>query len=103
MPLTVRVSETNNAVMIYITGRFDFNLHRDFRHAYEDVQQRLPKPAFTIDLGGTEYMDSSALGMLLLLREYAGGDQAAVSIINARPEVKKILDIANFNRLFKLG
>ena len=103
MPLTVRVSETNNTVVIHITGRFDFNLHRDFRHAYEDVQQRLPKPVFTIDLSGTEYMDSSALGMLLLLREYAGGDQAAVSIINARPEVKKILDIANFNRLFKLG
>ena len=103
MPLTVRVSETNNTVVIHVTGRFDFNLHRDFRYAYEDASKRLVKPSFIIDLGGTEYMDSSALGMLLLLREHTGGDKGVVNIINARPEVKKILEIASFGRLFKLA
>jgi len=103
MPLTVRVSEKTNEVVILITGRFDFNLHRDFRYAYEDACKRLANPAFIIDLGGTEYMDSSALGMMLLLREHIGGDKGVVSIINARPEVKKILEIASFGRLFKLA
>jgi len=103
MPLTVRVSEKTNEVVIHITGRFDFNLHRDFRYAYEDAQKRLDKPGFTIDLAGTEYMDSSALGMMLLLREHIGGDKGVVSIINARPEVKKILEIASFGHLFKLA
>lgn len=102
MPLTVRVSEKNNEVVIHVTGRFDFSLHRDFRYAYEDASKRLVKPSFIIDLGGTEYMDSSALGMLLLLREHTGGDKGVVNIINARPEVKKILEIASFGRLFKL-
>ena len=47
-------------------------------------------------------MDSSALGMLLLLREHAGGDRASIKIVHCQPEVKKILTIANFHPLFCL-
>lgn len=47
-------------------------------------------------------MASSALGMLLLLREHAGDDKADVKIVRCRPEVKKILTIANFHHLFHL-
>lgn len=102
MPVTVQISEKNNEVIIRITGMFDFNLHRDFRQAYESAQKHLAKPLFVIDLSGADYVDSSALGMLLLLRKHAGGDQDAVRIINAQPEVRKILEIANFNCLFKV-
>ena len=57
---------------------------------------------YTVDLAGTDYLDSSALGMLLLLREHAGGEGAAIQIINASPDVKKILDVANFGKLFDI-
>ena len=50
----------------------------------------------------TTYLDSSALGMLLLLRDHAGGDQAEVEIVNCSPDVKKILTISNFDQLFKI-
>ncbi len=49
-----------------------------------------------------EYMDSSALGMLLLLRERAGGDNAQIDIVNCNPGPEKILKAANFNRLFNI-
>ena len=45
---------------------------------------------------------SLSLGMLLLLREHAGGDQANIQIVHCQPEVKKILTIANFHHLFYL-
>jgi len=45
-------------------------------------------------------VDSSALGMLLVLRDKVGNQQSAIKIINARPDVKKILTIANFDKLF---
>jgi hypothetical protein len=39
--------------------------------------------------------------MLLLLRQYAGGDHAQVTLARPSPSVRKILSIANFHRLFR--
>lgn len=102
MPLTTKISDDGATVVISISGRFDFGIHREFRNAYEKAEAKTPTPKYLVDLGGTEYMDSSALGMLLLLREHAGGDRAEVSIVNCRPVIKEILDIANFDKLFNI-
>ena len=40
--------------------------------------------------------------MLLLLRDYAGGDSAQILIVNCNPDVRKILSISNFEQLFKI-
>jgi len=98
MPLTTSVS--GDTTTIAISGRFDFNLHKEFREAYK-AQGNGGK--FIIDLQGTEYMDSSALGMLLLLREHAGGDQSDINISNASAEINKILTISNFHKLFSVA
>jgi len=102
MSLSTRISDDGTSVTIAISGRFDFGIHREFRNAYEKAEVKTPHPKFIVDLGGTEYMDSSALGMLLLLREHAGGDRSDVTIINCRPVIKEILDIANFDKLFTI-
>jgi anti-anti-sigma factor len=98
MTLATQTSQDGKVVTISIHGRFDFSVHRDFRNAYEKILQ--PGVVVVVDLGQTEYVDSSALGMLLLLREYAGGDTAAIKLVHGSPEVKKILTIANFHQLF---
>ncbi len=103
MSLSTRVADDGKQVVISISGRFDFNLHREFRLAYENLAGTVGKPRYVVDLGGTEYLDSSALGMLLLLREYAGGDQSDITISNCRSEIKDILDISNFHKLFKIA
>jgi anti-anti-sigma factor len=54
-----------------------------------------------LDLAGTEYMDSSALGMLLLLHDYAK-DASSIEIINCSPDIKAIFAISNFQKLFKI-
>ncbi|NOY62525.1 MAG: STAS domain-containing protein [Gammaproteobacteria bacterium] len=89
-------------VEIAISGRFDFSVHREFREAYENAVIDTPNPKYVLNLGSTEYMDSSALGMLLLLREYAGGDKCDIKITRCGPEIKEILDISNFNKLFDI-
>ncbi|MDH5693455.1 MAG: STAS domain-containing protein [Gammaproteobacteria bacterium] len=99
MPITSSVSGDGNTVTISITGRFDFNDHSSFRDAYRD---RPPSANYLLDLSATDYMDSSALGMLLLLREHAGGESAKISIGGSKPEIKKILTIANFQKLFEI-
>jgi len=102
MSINSTVSASGDTVTIKISGRFDFSIHRDFRQAYEGAKPTSNKPCFVVDLSETEYMDSSALGMLLLLREHAGDDNANVKITNCRPVIKEILDIANFDKLFSI-
>lgn len=91
---------TDEQVTIKIKGRFDFSTHQDFRAAYEKKSAAL---RYVVDLKDTNYLDSSALGMLLLLRDHAGGDRSDVQLVNCNPDVTKILAISNFSKLFKIG
>jgi anti-anti-sigma factor len=94
----VRTSSLGSCLTIHVEGRFDFNCHQQFRRAYEGPATSYTE--YVVDLRGTEYIDSAALGMLLMLRESAGS--ATVRITNSRPAVRKILQIANFNTLFAI-
>lgn len=100
MSITSNFSSDGDILTIAIIGRFDFSCLQLFKGAYESV---IPKPkAYVIDLKGSEYLDSSALGMLLALREFAGGDQADITVTNCNPDVKKILIITKLDDLFKI-
>lgn len=101
MAINSSVSSDGSQLTISIEGRFDFSAHQDFRRCYEALQAR-PR-SYRVDLGGTTYLDSSALGMLLLLRDHAGGDAASVTIVNCNPDVKKILKLSNFEQLFSIS
>ena len=56
-----------------------------------------------VDLKEATYLDSSALGMLLLLRDHAGGDESDIRVVNSSTDVKKILAISNFDKLFDIS
>ncbi len=87
---------------ILLRGRFDFGAHREFKSSYEPPLSALDIRELEIDMGGVEYLDSSALGMLLILKERAGATNKRVAITNCRGAVKQVLDIANFSKLFEI-
>lgn len=99
------ISSSNNSdgteLTIRISGRFDFSSHQAFREAYENLPVK-PR-SYIVDMHDATYLDSSALGMLLLLRDYAGGDSARISIQHCNNDVKKILTISNFEQLFSIS
>jgi len=102
MPITSTLSDDKKSLTITIQGRFDFSSLQAFRTNYEKVA---PKPQnFTVDLKETDYIDSSALGMLLALRDYAGDDKnSEIKIINANPDVRQILLITKLDEMFKVA
>jgi len=101
MSITSSVSENGKNVTISVSGKFDFQLYDEFRSSYVDTHGAGVQ--YLVDLSGTDYLDSSALGMLLLLREHAGGEGSRIDISNASADVKKILDVANFGKLFEIN
>ncbi len=99
MGIDMTVSDDGNSVSIAIAGKFDFQVYDEFRSAY--TRTAGTGVSYKLDLSATDYLDSSALGMLLLLREHAGGETADIEITRVSPEVRKILEVANFGKLFK--
>lgn len=100
MGITSQLSADHKELTIGVDGRFDFRVYDAFRGVYSDLDSSVSR--YVIDLKNAEHMDSSALGMLLLLREHAGGDAADIRIVDPQPEVRNVLDIANFEKLFKI-
>jgi len=99
MAVSSSQSSNGNQVNVVVSGRFDFNDHMQFRDAYRSYPA---SATYVLDMTAADYMDSSALGMLLLLREHAGGDSAKIQIVGCKEEIKKILSIANFQKLFEI-
>ena len=103
MSVATEVSADGQKVTISIKGRFDFGKHQEFRDSYEHI---VKKPeTYVVDLKEATYLDSSALGMLLLLRDYAEvqGREPDVRVINSSSDVRKILAISNFDKLFDIS
>jgi len=98
--MSISTSTEGSKQTINVQGRFDFSVQAEFRKAYEEAAS---SSTFILNFAAADYMDSSALGMLLLLRDYAGGDAAKVELKNCRSEIKNILEISNFQKLFKIN
>lgn len=92
----------NGRSTLSLSGRFDFHSHREFRAAYEKALEEAAVREIEINFSEVDYLDSSALGMLLLLREKAEAIGKAVLLSGLQGTVKQVLDIANFGKLFTI-
>ena len=99
MPVSSSVNGSN--VTISVAGRFDFSSHKEFRETYANTDGSTCH--YIVDMSATEYIDSSALGMLLLLREFASSDKDRITLQGASNDVKDILVVSNFDKLFTLA
>ena len=99
MAITTLKYLDGKGLKIKISGRFEFSQHQQFREAYAGVDPK--STSFIIDLAGASYMDSAALGMLLILRERAGGLNADITLAGFNHSIRQILQISHFENLFK--
>ena len=100
--MQVNLKTSGDAAIISLGGRFDFKIHPDFKRCTEAALQHTGVRNIEVNLDAVDYLDSSALGMLLLLREQAQGKGMTVALRNCRGAVKEILDIANFGTIFPI-
>ncbi len=100
MQITTRSADTT--FTLALQGRFDFHSHREFRESYQAALDSGATREIEIDFRGVDYLDSSALGMLLLLREKADALGKQVTLAHMHGMVKQVLDVANFGKLFNM-
>jgi anti-anti-sigma factor len=82
-------------------GQFTFSDNARFRELLDGVVSESPKQV-VLDVAQVSYVDSAALGMLLLLREAAETNNTNVIIAGANGQVLKILELSRFHDLFEM-
>jgi anti-anti-sigma factor len=103
MIMSVQVIYTDGNATLAIRGRFDFNIHKDFRTCSEEALAKSTVKSIEVNLREVSYLDSSALGMLLLLRdkaEQSGGKRIVLCAVSGM--VEQVLEVANFDKLFTI-
>lgn len=99
MAVTAQESDNGEEVTVSIDGRFDYRVYDSFKASYSSIAQ--DSKQINVDLSKTDYMDSSALGMLLMLREHVGR-AVNILLVEPTPDVMRVLAIANFDKLFSI-
>jgi len=100
--MSINVQIHNRAGRITMSGRFDFQVHRAFKDAYTPLLDNTAVHEIEIEMGHVDYLDSSALGMLMLLNERAKAANKSVSLLNTSGVVSQVLEVANFSKLFNI-
>ena len=100
MTVSTRFLESDNKAVITIAGEFNFQSHKAFLKA---VRSTPKASSYEVDLTEVTAVDSSALGMLLILRDIAGGDSAQVSLHGANDDLKNIFQLTKFSNLFHIS
>lgn len=86
-------------VTIKVSGELGYDTRREFRAAYQNQPRNT---RFTVELFNATGIDSAALGMLLILLEHAGGHKDNVHLVGCNSDIKKLLEIAQFNVLMTI-
>lgn len=99
MPILTDLSDSGSALTIKIIGKFQFPMASEFRRAYTNIDE-IEK--YSLDLQESDYLDSSALGMIIALWEFVERDKNRITVVNANEEVRTILKSANFDQLVNM-
>ncbi|NMH59435.1 STAS domain-containing protein [Alteromonas ponticola] len=101
MAISTNWEQANRSLTITMDEKFDYSKVQEFRHAYTDTPESPNQ--IVVDLAETQYIDSSALGMLLNMQKFFNENGIKYHIVNSRPQVARILKISRFDKKFVIS
>lgn len=100
--MTFAIRTDAQAGLLHLEGTFTFDGHAAFKASTSEFLETSGFHTLILDLSGVAYMDSAALGMLLLLRERAQAKGMQVVLSRPAPPVAAILTVVQFGKLFEI-
>jgi len=96
--MQIDTSTKGDAVLVTLAGRFEFGTRQDYKQVIAQIVQdgylRL-----VLDLEQVTFLDSSALGLLLLTDQKFKLKQGTVGLVNPTGYVRQVLELANLPRV----
>jgi len=84
---------------VFLEGRLSFSSYPDFRAATTPCLAHPQVQDIHLDMASVDYLDSSALGMILHLNQKAAAAQKTIAITRPAPQIATVLKVVNFSKL----
>lgn len=91
----------NNVATIMLDTDFNFDTNKSFRNAVRDSLEKGAKE-IVLEFKDVEYMDSTALGLLMIAKDTASDVDCKIKLRNVSGYAKKILEMSQFDKKFDL-
>ncbi len=94
-------TSTSGTHRIVLDESFDFENHREFREFWRDALAQKAKK-IVVDFANVKYIDSSALGMLMLVKHEVDGIDCQIELTNVSGHARNILQLVKFDDKFDI-
>ncbi len=94
---------SSSIITVKLPGRFDFSQHQFFCDHIDSWLSAENINQLEFDFSQVQYLDSSALGMLIMLAKQAASRDIRVSIRAASGVAYEILMMANMQQLYSIN
>lgn len=95
-------SVSGNAVSLKLSGQFTFADTQKFKEILDIVTGKKAK-SLSLDFLNVTFIDSSGMGMLLLLRDEAQNNSISLNLLSPQGQVEKLFNISKFYKIFSIG
>ena len=99
--MDMRITTNNGHCDVLFSGTFTFVDNA----AFKDVLALVDSPqvrSFTLDFAQVDFIDSSVLGMLMILRNEGAKHGQSVTIRGAKGQVNKVMRVSKFDEKFTM-
>jgi anti-anti-sigma factor len=99
-PAVFSVADWHAVTSLRWTGEIDVTQVPELR---DEILALPPDRSVHLDLSTVSYLDSSGLGLLVLLRKRLVRRGAGVTLVDVQPHVRRVLEITGLNRAFQFA
>lgn len=99
--MQLEITRQDKALSAILTGRFAYPDNGPFKEIYIEAEHGGVEH-ISLNLTRVDFIDSTSLGMLMLLHHFAKKKGVAVTLHGARGQVDKVLRTSKFDELFTM-
>lgn len=96
--MQIERSLVQDAVVVRMEGRFEFGTRNEYKRLIGQIVQEGYR-RLVLDLEGVTFIDSSALGLLLLTDQNFKLKKGTFSLVNPTGYVRQVIELANLPRV----
>lgn len=87
--------------MVLLPNQFDYAYHKEFQRQCTEHIDDITVDGIVFDFSRVEYLDSAALGMMMMWQRRAAAVNKKMMIKGAKGATAQILAMANMQRIFE--
>jgi len=99
--MSIAIGQADDAMSVRLGPRLTFSDHEDFGDVLTQIEDSDAK-RIVFDFAETEFIDSSAMGMLLLAKDVANERGTGITLRGANADIKRLFELGTFAEFFTI-